>query len=86
VDTDFTWFHSQVSIEEITSNKSDIHQHVADTYASVIRTSLYREENKVPWINKIESGETSIFVKIISDWIQNQQKLSRNNDTKNIFI
>jgi len=67
VDTDFTWFHSQVSIEEITSNRFDIHQHVADTYASTIRTSLYREENKIPWINNIESGETSIFVEVTSN-------------------
>jgi len=48
-----------VPIEEDTSNRSDTHQSVAGTYASVIRTSLCRRENKVPWINRVESEESN---------------------------
>lgn len=56
MDTGFTCLHSQVPIEEDTSNRSDTSQHVASAYASVSRTSLYREENKIPWINKFEQS------------------------------
>jgi len=73
VDTDFTCFHSQASIKKITSNRCDTNQHVARTYASVIKTSLHRRENKVPWINRTEFKKSNkcmyIHLKITSDYL-----------------
>lgn len=60
VDIGLTWFHSQVPIEENTPNRSDTNQSVAGTYASVIRTSLCRRENKVSWINRVEESNECI--------------------------
>lgn len=45
VDSDFTWFYSQMPVKEVTSNRFDGNQHVAGAHASVIRTSLCSEEN-----------------------------------------